>query len=252
MENIQKQIKFLTELEIKEKCEKKYIEYEKIINTYFTKYHNKKDNRTIKKILYSIGGETIHRGYFCPSPIIDLYTSNVRRGRLLIKPTKEISYKYYFDENNNIIKSYIFDKDTETYNKEYIWYENNIQYSICLDQKNYIEYVSQSIYKNNKIIEYEIFLYLGDNSVMDIHNEKYYYDENNKLKYATTYNYNKYKEQYIVSFRDLMKFNKNEKEKVISYDIKTIYDNGLSESVTLNIPKSKQRNLEKFTEQSPQ
>lgn len=54
---------------------------------------------------YSVGGEMIIRGYYCPSPIYDIVSSNCNRGRMLKRVTSRSrpSYEYCFDKDNKLI-----------------------------------------------------------------------------------------------------------------------------------------------------
>ena len=53
---------------------------------------------------YSKGGESTHRGYYCPSPVIDLLIGNVSRGRLLKRrPAVNYDYIYCLNEARQII-----------------------------------------------------------------------------------------------------------------------------------------------------
>lgn len=42
-------------------------------------------NQEIIKVEYTKGGETIHRGFYCPSLVKDLIVGNLKRGKLLKK-----------------------------------------------------------------------------------------------------------------------------------------------------------------------
>lgn len=54
---------------------------------------------------YSVGGELIARGYYCPSPISDIIASNCNRGKILKRVTtrSKPSYEYCFDKNNRLL-----------------------------------------------------------------------------------------------------------------------------------------------------
>lgn len=51
----------------------------------------------------SSGGESIHRGYFCPSPIRDIVVGRCTRGRICRSDNSNFAYVHYFDENNRHI-----------------------------------------------------------------------------------------------------------------------------------------------------
>ncbi|MEH6949139.1 hypothetical protein V7068_19130, partial [Bacillus sp. JJ634] len=62
--------------------------------------------QAITKFEYLKGGETIHRGYYCPSPILDLIVGNAKRGRLLKRKPDfgKFTYEYGFDIDNRMIR----------------------------------------------------------------------------------------------------------------------------------------------------
>lgn len=55
----------------------------------------------MKVYQYTIGGETLHRGYYCPSLIKDIVIGNCNRGRLVrnTKKAKKITYEYGICDN---------------------------------------------------------------------------------------------------------------------------------------------------------
>lgn len=52
----------------------------------------------------STGGESHSRGYYSPSPVIDLVIGNYKRGKLLVRPSKRsrIDFTYGFDADNRL------------------------------------------------------------------------------------------------------------------------------------------------------
>jgi ferredoxin-thioredoxin reductase catalytic subunit len=62
--------------------------------------------KEVARFEYSKGGETIHRGYHCPSLVLDLIVGNAKRGRLLKRKPEfgKYSYEYGFDIENRLIR----------------------------------------------------------------------------------------------------------------------------------------------------
>ena len=89
---------------------------------------------------YSKGGEGTHRGYYCPSPVIDLVIGNVSRGRLLKRrPVVNYDYIYYLNEARQIIMVDAFatwEDDRFEYNKktlytrEFVFHGENVETSV--------------------------------------------------------------------------------------------------------------------------
>ena len=75
--------------------------YKKTCNTIYKDLLN-----DVVRTEYARGGETIHRGYYCPSPVYDIIVGGASRGRLL-KDMKRIKknpdYTFGFNANNELI-----------------------------------------------------------------------------------------------------------------------------------------------------
>lgn len=84
---------------------------------------------------YSKGGEGMHRGYYCPSPVYDLLVGNVSRGRLLKRrPAVNYDYIYYLNEARQIIMVDAFatwEGGRKTlYTREFIFHGENAETSV--------------------------------------------------------------------------------------------------------------------------
>ena len=84
---------------------------------------------------YSKGGEGTHRGYYCPSPVIDLVIGNVSRGRLLKRrPAANYDYIYYLNEARQIIMVDAFatwENGRKTlYTREFVFHGENVETSV--------------------------------------------------------------------------------------------------------------------------
>ena len=116
-ENLKLQNEFRFECNRFTKIAKKYSSnYQKIYSNLISKVVRKE---------YSTGGELLVRGYYCPSPIYDIVTSNCKRGFLLQRITSKSkpTFEYCFDKNNRlIIINYLFSNFTEIleYNKDIV------------------------------------------------------------------------------------------------------------------------------------
>ena len=101
---------------------------------------NERKNHAVRKE-YSVKGECIHRGFYCPSPTFDIVIGNCNRGKLLKRLTSrsKLCYAYYYDENDRmtVIEQY----HSLGTNYELLYYSDNWVLSIGFDQQNELQYL---------------------------------------------------------------------------------------------------------------
>lgn len=86
------------------------------------------------------GGQLLHRGFYCPSLIVDITTGNCDRGKLLKKKTKvHPDYIYGFNSSGKLITVEKFD-ESRLESRERIFYDGNNEYG--LKQPNYLDHVN--------------------------------------------------------------------------------------------------------------
>ncbi|MCL1696445.1 MULTISPECIES: hypothetical protein [unclassified Lysinibacillus] len=121
-------------------------------------------NATEKKIVrleYSKGGETIHRGYYCPSPVLDLIVGGMKRGRLFKKKKPKFgnyTYEYGFDKDGRLLRVKGVNEFTtpdSRFDEEYLIYIDDIVYGLEFDNSGELVVVSKCIYENGKLMKYE-------------------------------------------------------------------------------------------------
>jgi len=124
------------------------------------------ENNTVR-FEYSRGGETMHRGYYCPSPTFDLVIGNCNRGRLLKRTPKDskFSYEYAFDKDDNLISVRQADSIIGIRDEEYFIRENGVEYSLMFHE-GMLHCISRCLYENGLILRYDFSLcnfyrYLG-------------------------------------------------------------------------------------------
>lgn len=128
---------------------------------------------------YGIGGETIHRGYYCPSKIEDIVVGNARRGRIT-KRKEDIDnpdYIYGFDKENRLIT---VRKQCEF---EMIIYTEHSEIGLTFwESDKSIMLISECCYCNEKIKSYTLCNYNPYmNSFLEILTENYEYMENKMI-----------------------------------------------------------------------
>ncbi|MBE6948822.1 MAG: hypothetical protein E7456_03145 [Ruminococcaceae bacterium] len=139
--------------------------------------YNNAENSVIREEC-AIRGEVLHRGYYHPSPIIDIVIGRCDRGNLLKRITKrsKITFKYGFDESGRlvVIKSY---SELPNQSKEVIIHNENTVLGISIGDDGTIDYLCEEVYENGKLIELTRASYFNhSNKISDLHKEKYLYD----------------------------------------------------------------------------
>jgi len=128
---------------------------------------------SVVKSEYSVGGEVLHRGYYCPSPIIDIVIGNAGRGKLLQRITKRSNpaYQYGFNKNNELV---VVNKLSSFGNKEVIIRNNQKETGIAFSDEFGINTISECEYDNGQISSYVFCLYYSYNiHVVDYRKEVY-------------------------------------------------------------------------------
>lgn len=121
---------------------------------------------------YGIGGKCLHRGYFCPSVIIDIISGNINRGKIK-KDTNRADFTFGFDCNNKLVLV----KQEDRY--EFIIYQDGNEIGITVLDDFKIAAISYCQYATNRILEYTFCLYDPyKNQIIEITKEEYSYSEN--------------------------------------------------------------------------
>lgn len=117
-------------------------------------------SRKVVRKEYSVGGEIMHRGYYCPNPIADIVIRNAKRGRLLKRMTARSNpyYEYGFDCEGKLLIIRRPD-DTEFIIRDH----NNVELGIIFHE-NQIKYpevtgISECTYNQGKIQTYIYYRY---------------------------------------------------------------------------------------------
>lgn len=137
----------------------------------------------------SRGGGTIHRGYYCPSPIKDRVIGGCKRGRLISKlPSKpDTVYEYFFNASGEmtLANKYAVERGQMYYlQSELITRNDSTARSFVLKDVTrcpHISGISECSYDNGLISSYEYAAIIGraDNAFCaSIDSERYWYDKN--------------------------------------------------------------------------
>ena len=134
---------------------------------------------------YARGGESIHRGFYCPSSM-DLVVGNCNRGRLLKRPpsSNNKTYEYLFDSHDRMICVYKFDRSlSDEMNPvaiEFIIYQEEQVLSLIFEsfRSRCLSCISACQYESNKLMRYEFALcpLSGKEGCIEINVEAYEYE----------------------------------------------------------------------------
>ena len=109
---------------------------------------------------YAVQSRYMHRGFYCPSLILEYVIDNVKRGRIAKRITSKTkpTNAYFFDEDNimRITETYYPNKGFTT---EYLFYEDNIIYGITCEPDYRITMISIEVYIDNRIQSYMCAFY---------------------------------------------------------------------------------------------
>lgn len=118
---------------------------------------------------YGKGGETIHRGYFCPSLIRDIVIGGCKRGRLCKSKEAKPTYTYYFDRDDRLIAV------KHGHDTEFITYDKNRSLGV-LYHHDCPETISECEYDEaGRITKYVFLLCDDDGNLLQYEKEAYTY-----------------------------------------------------------------------------
>lgn len=145
---------------------------------------------TISYTEVSTGGVTIPRGYYCPSPIIDIVIGNASRGKLLKRPSKRshIAYRYGFDKQGKLVFVY----KEEDKHKEFIVRKGNTELGI-----GFLEF--EGLELDPEVTDITYCTYHEDGKIQSYTYGRYYADERRIIEIQ--------KEDYIYSPQGLQEVN---------------------------------------------
>ena len=119
--------------------------------------------KTVVRREQATGGACMHRGYYCPSIVMDIIVGNINRGRLIKRlKTQKINYTYGFDDLDRIV-TIIQHTEVGAF-FEYIIYDGDVQYGVQYHHhswsgEEYLHLVSKCCYENNRLKSNEQYLY---------------------------------------------------------------------------------------------
>lgn len=130
---------------------------------------------------YASGGN-IHRGFYCPSLVIDFVVGNASRGRILKRVSRlsKISHVFCFDENDILRYTKYIDEEGKKIT-EYLFVIENCVYGITVNDADELLSVSEEVYENTLLMQYthlSVISMEGQVKCYHSHCEKYSYQNN--------------------------------------------------------------------------
>ena len=145
---------------------------------------------------YGRGGETLHRGYYCPSLISDIVIGNQKRGNLLKRKTKKpADYIFGFDEKDHLImvKHYF---SCDIWSLEMIYQEESEEIGVTVFSGEDTSFIlSRCVYDRDRIMEYDLFYDDGQDMRRDKNHKKRFSEERHEK-------YSYFPEKLVVDFSD--------------------------------------------------
>lgn len=240
----------LSDADLIKKCQELLQEHRQIINDYNKLYIDTSKHIKIVSKKYGVGGEVFHRGYFCPSPVEDLVIGNAHRGKLIKEINQKVTHIYSYDVFGRLVE---IETTGSIIDKEYIWYDDNVQYSVIISGVNRnasLISTSRCIYDNDKLIKYEFTTVLletlengdvVDYKIADISVEEYFYNQRDELSEVLSYMYFEYRGEPYIANRRIQQLIRNDANEVTSLNVYDIKNGNINLGGYISVPKFKQR-----------
>ena len=114
-------------------------------------------------------GSTLHRGFYCPSPVYDLLVGNVKRGVIRKNgiPVENRSHVYGFDEAGRLLwcKSLYNAKAAYT---EYLTYCDSRIFGVTVSEQGEVMSLTEEVYAEGRIVSYLYGLCLNPEGTVKI------------------------------------------------------------------------------------
>ena len=108
----------------------------------------------VVKVEYATGGD-IHRGFYCPSPVLDIIIGNVHRGRILkrVMAQSKINHRFGFDARHRLIYTEAL-VDGIVSSTEYLFVQDNFRFGITIQSAYELVSISEEVFENQKLTRY--------------------------------------------------------------------------------------------------
>ena len=126
-------------------------------------------------------GSTLHRGFYCPSPVYDILVGNVKRGKIQkrVFPGIKPSHEYGFDHMGRLVWCKTYGNKKLAYT-EYLIYQDNRIWGIMIAPGGEVRSITEEVYENGRIVSYlyGLFSFPADPvKCYELTSEYYFYDD---------------------------------------------------------------------------
>lgn len=137
------------------------------------------DTNTVRREFAS-QSRYLHRGFYCPSPVLDKIIGNAKRGRILkrITSASKPTHEYGFDASGRLLWCTAFDRGS-VLSIEYLIYDGHAVYGITFNSYG-IEAITEEVYEDGKLVRYIHCLCTAVDNAVDCRHlecEHYSYEE---------------------------------------------------------------------------
>lgn len=97
----------------------------------------------------------LHRGVYCPSPVLDILITNSKRGKILVRPSEKsrITNRYIYDTAGKLIIADNY-TDNKMISSEYLLYQDCFVYGITIGMSGRLVCVSEEQYQDRRLVSY--------------------------------------------------------------------------------------------------
>lgn len=123
-------------------------------------------------------GSNLHRGFYCPSYVYDLFTGGAKRGRIMKKLSAKSkpSHRYLFHPDGRLLQSAICGNGpSDIAAAEYLFYHDDTVTGIGISGSGKLQTISEERYDGKRLLHYLSCLVNGS-SIGDLQAEYYRYE----------------------------------------------------------------------------
>ena len=152
---------------VRQHCRSLYVRYREKAATAFLMIQDGKNTFAQGKEELGIQSRYIHRGVYCPSPIIENIVTNIKRGKIATKigNVKNPTNHYIFDTSDHLRISETYFPD-ESVGTEYIFYEENIVWGFEYEN-GHLSQLSIEEYNDDRLESYLLIKCFSNATEMD-------------------------------------------------------------------------------------
>ena len=113
---------------------------------------------------FGANSKFLHRGAYCPSPVLDLLITNVKRGKILVRPSSrsKITHRFRYAQDGRLLYVDNF-SDEKMVSSEYLQHAGEALYGITIGMSGRLLCVSEERYEKDCLVSYTLAHFWGEN-----------------------------------------------------------------------------------------